>query len=666
MFKRFLALALVAVMVLSIAAACRREDPASEPGTGPAQVTPPAAQPPTTPVPPPPATLQEVTAVPDAEERGGALWEAIAAVQARFPAGTPTGQGVGGFLNYAQVSANPFTGIYNPLFSILAPDGEIVDFMFTGMLAVYANNFYGRHGAAWFEYDRGEQVRDADGDVVEVIRPATFTVHMHDDTAMYWWDGVPVTMYDLQFAYEILAYPGLYSDRFGPANNTSTVLGIAEYQADTSLGISGIRVFNNGRSIEFSYRSIDPTILIGGVWTTPIPRHHWEGVSPLDMEAHPHSRSNPLGNGAFMYGHSVPGESIRLIANPNFWMGAPALDGIDLAVIHPDMIGEAMLSGAFDLASFPMGRVPDYEQRLTNGLFVSALDRRLDFMGFRYGFRDQDSSGYRGIIPYPDDWYMHCVYLRRALGYARDDHTTTAMLFNNFRFPISSIMVPWQGDLMYEGQDGFLIFDLDLANQILDDAGYEWRDGEEFRRHNVTGEHFTLIWLIANNFVENEDAVPHHQANWARVGLDVQLFEGRLVTLAERSEVLNQDTDNMTVHIYDATWLVGSNPNLNSLWGHSVHNAMRYSSPEFWRILDNLGSEQAWDMEWWREQFHEFQRYVYREAVVIPVSTGVLLWAANDRVLNFSLERGIVDPTLPASGRWHLWDLSSATPATAR
>ena len=576
------------------------------------------------------------------------IWEHISAIQDRFPASTATGQGVGGFLNFALVSANQFTGIHNPAFSLLADDGTINDFMFISMLFVYENNFYNHNGPAWFEYS---------------VENATFTVHMHDTTAMYWWDGVPVSMYDVLFAYEVIAYPGFESSpRFGPATNTSTVLGIDEYRENPEVGISGIRVFNDGRSIEFSYESIDPSILIGAVWTTPLPRHHFEGIPMIDIPDHANSRQNPLGNGAFMFDHSVPGESIRMLANPNFWQGAPALDGINLEVVQPALIGEAMLSGNHDLAAFTLSAVVDYEDRLTNAQFISALDRRLDFMGFRHGTRDNAT----GVVTNDPDSPMNCVYLRRALGYSREDAVVAEMLFGGFRFPISTTMVPWQGEFMYEGIHGFNVFDLDYANYLLDSAGYEWRDGEEFRRHNVTGEPFQLVWLIANNFIENYEKVPHHQQNWARVGLDVVLFENRLVTLAERTELLTNDTDNGVINIYDATWLVGSNPNPTSLWGNSVHNATRYESAELTAILDAINSEAAWDFAYLLEQYHEFQRYVYRNAPWVPVTTAVLLWAANNRVLNYSLDRGVDDPSLPGNGRWHLWDLSSATPYSAR
>jgi len=662
MFKRFLALAVVAVMVLSIAVSCRRDEPAPQdqgatpPPAGGTQTTTPVPSPPQTPITPPDAiTIQ-------GEESEALIWQTIRNLQERFPAGTAVGEGVGGTLNFALVQADAFAGVHNPVYSTLAPDGRINDFMFAGLLNVYENNFFNDSGAAWFEYDRGEQVRDADNNVVEVVRPASFTIHFHDHTNMYWWDGVPVTMYDLQFALEMIAYPGQDSQRFGPANNTSNILGVPEYRDDPSVGISGIRVFNDGRSITYYYEAIPPTILIGGVWAQPMPKHHFDGIPMGEIYSHANSRSNPLGNGAFMFSHSVPGESVALVANPNFHLGAPNLDGINIATINPNLIGEAMLAGQFDIAQFPMIHALDYEPRMTNVTLVSALERRFDFMGFRFGTRD----AVEGVMTNNYDLYTHCLALRQALGYARDDGTTTATLFNGFRFPISTSMVPWQGSFMYEGIDGFLVFDLDKANAILDEAGYEWLPGEDFRRHNVTGEPFTLRWLIANNFVENEDKAPHHIQNWAAVGLDVRLFEDRFVTLPERTQVLTYDTDNGTVHIYDATWLVGSNPDPNGLWGNASHNGTRYSSPEFDAILAGFETDAAWDIAQLHETMWEFQRYVYRNATWVPVSTAIELWAANNRVLNYSLDRSNPDSTQPGNNRWWHWDLTSPNPETER
>jgi len=577
-----------------------------------------------------------------AEALGGtAEWDSInrvAAITMPLPVDEEPVES-GDILYYVLISGSFLEGIHNPVFSIFADDGIVNDFIFTSLLNIGQNNHFNNYGAAWFEYD---------------VDNTTFTMHFHEDTAMYWHDGVPVTMYDLEFAYEMIAHPDTFSQRFGPANNTSNILGIEEFRADPSVGISGIRVFNNGRSIEFSYESIDPSIRISAVWATPMPRHHFEGIPMGDIENHPNSRYNPIGNGAFMLVDSTE-YSAFLLANLDYWRGAPKLDGIDIQVVHPDLITLSLAAGDpifFDIAQFSVINAWQIEY-IPNTTAVMALDRRLDFMGFRHGFRDNLTE----VITPNMDSYINCVYLRRALGYSRDNETVAESLFDGYRFPITTTIVPWHGDIMYTGIEGFSIFDLDKANAILDEAGYEWIAGEPFRRHNVTGEPFELVWLIANNIVENFEKVTFHQANWARVGLDVVLFENRLVSLPERTAILTQDWDDGVIHIYDATWLVGSNPNPNGLWGNFSHNSTRYTNPEFDAILANFDSAQAWDMDWLREQFFEFQRYVYEQAPWIPLTSGYLIWAVNDRVQNFSLDRDEYGPRVPGARGWHLWEL---------
>jgi len=160
--------------------------------------------------------------------------------------------------------------------------------------------------------------------------------------------------------------------------------------------------------------------------------------------------------------------------------------------------------------------------------------------------------------------------------------------------------------------------------------------------------------------------VAFHQVNWARIGLNVVLYENRMVTLAERTQILNYDADNGAVHIYDATWLVGSNPNPRGLWGNVHHNGTRYESAELTAIFDAIESEDGWDRDWLISQYHAFQRYVYTNATWIPVSSGYLMWTANNRVLNFSLDRDVPDTSLPGNNRFHLWDLSAERAYSAR
>ncbi|MCL2043549.1 MAG: ABC transporter substrate-binding protein [Treponema sp.] len=575
------------------------------------------------------------------------MMAAIAALKERFPEEMPRGEGIGGVLNVGLVSNSGFAGVFNPAFSITAQDGSINDFMFSDLLNLNPGNMYGHNGPAWYEYDH------------ESI-PATFTLHFHDDVEMYWHDGEPVTMYDLEYAFLLIAHPDCISERFGPALNTSTVIGVEAYRARQTDRISGIRVFNDGRSIEFSFESMDPSMLFGGIWSQPLPRHRLSSIPYGQVLHHEYSRSDIIGNGPFMFNSTIPGESVSLTANPNYWLGRPKLDGVNIAIIDPSLIGEAMRIGTFDIAEFPPVSLPDYEDRLTNVTFVSSLDRLLSFMGFRFGTLNRDEP--MTVTPNPD-LPTNCIDLRRALAYGRDNATVARHIFNNLRFPLATAIIPWQGGFMREDMTGFSAFNLDKANEILDEAGYEWRNGETFRRHKDTGEFFEIVWAVHEN-PTNHLVVPHHIRDWRRIGLNVVLYRNGLMEFNDRIETLGHDLDNGAIHMFDAAWLVGSNPNPRGLWGITPHNDTRYQSPRLDAIMDAIESEMAWDQEWLVQQYHDWQLAVFEEAPWIPVMTGIQLYAVNNRVLNYSLVRndGIREI---GNGAVHLWALRSASPDTA-
>jgi peptide/nickel transport system substrate-binding protein len=572
------------------------------------------------------------------------MFAALAAIQETFPSSMPEGQGVGGTLYYGRAVSSPWAGDFSPGFSLTVDDGIISDFMFGAVLSINEANMFSHEGPGWFEFDR-----DAN----------TFTMHLHDDTNWYWHDGVPVTMYDLLFAYEVIAHPDLHSPRFGAATNTNTIVGIDEYREDPSRGISGITVFNNGRSITLEFPALEPTMLYAGsIWSTPLPRHHLEHIPFAELPTHPNMRTNIVGNGPFMWtGRFVDGQEVILAANPNYWLGRPRVDYINISGIEPSLVGEAMLAGTFDIINFNVLFLPDYQDAFEGTVtLLSALDRLFTFMGFRYGTMDHDAQTFTQV-----ESLISCIYLRRALGYARDDITAADMVFNNMRFPLSTTVIPWSGPFMREDMVGFSEFNPDLANQLLDEAGYVWNEGEPFRRHKDTGEFFHLVWAIADN-PTNQLLVPQHLNDWREyIGIDVRLWQGGLMEFNDRIQTLQFDTDNGGIHMFDAGWMKGANPNPRALWGVTTHNDTRWQHPETDAILDRIDSDAAWDTNYLMQAFADWQEAIYRHAAWIPVMTGVSLQAVNNRVLNYSVQRqdGVRNGGL---GAFHLWALTQDAP----
>jgi peptide/nickel transport system substrate-binding protein len=442
-------------------------------------------------------------------------------------------------------------------------------------------------------------------------------------------------------------------------------LGIDEYREDPSRGISGIRVFNNGRSIEISYESLVVTMLYGGIWTNPLPRHRLQHIPIVDMATHPYLRTDIIGNGPFLWtGQWVDGQEVVLAANPNHWLGRPQIDYLNISVILPDLVGEAMLAGTFDIIDFNPVHLPDYGHRFEDAgtiTLVSALARLFSFMGFRFGTMDHETQT---MIPNPDT-IINCLALRRALGYARNDIDVAVHIFDNLRFPLGSTVIPWSGPFVHPTMVGFSVFDVDKANELLDEAGYEWRPGETYRRHKDTGEFFHLYWAVHNN-ATNPLLAAQHIDDWRDyIGIEVRLWTGGMMEFNDRIETLQFDTDNGMIHMFDSAWNKGSNPDPRGLWGYdSTHNDTRWTHPETDAILRRFGTDEVWDMAYLTAAMHDWQEAVYRHAPWIPVMTSVSLVAVNNRVLNYSLERrdGMREV---GSGAVHLWALSRDTPYRA-
>jgi len=572
----------------------------------------------------------------------GELLSVMDEVLARFPSETPQGEGVGGILNFGLQAPSPFAGIRHPIFAVTADDSVVNDFMFAELLSTDGNLMFSQAGAAWYEYD---------------LETSIFTMHFHDHVSMYFHDGEPVTMYDVEFAYLVMAHPDVTSPRFGPALGTSLVVGVDEYRAGTSDRISGITVFNNGRSISLEFEEMSPSMLFGGIWNIPIPRHRWEAIPFGEHTAHAYSRYDILGNGAFIFRDTVPGESVALVRNPYYWQGAPKLDGIHVTRITPDVIGEAMAAGTFDLINvFPHIFFGDYEDRATNFTFYAALDRRFDFMGFRFGFWDNDSQS---MVLNPDT-IIWDVALRRALGYARNDAVVWDGFFHGLRFPVTTNIVPFHYTFMRHDKVGFSQFNPELANRVLDEGGFTQRDANGYRML-PSGDPLTLIWLVADS--PNADLITQfHIQNWSDVGLRVELYENRLVEFNDRINILENDLDEGVIHMFDSAWNKGYNPNPRGLWGpNSHHNDTRFYSDRTNEILDAIDSPQAWDQDWLIGQYHDWQQISYDNPFIIPTGTAVLINAVNNRVLNFSMVRR--DGTHQIGyNAWHLWDLSRDTP----
>lgn len=150
-----------------------------------------------------------------------------------------------------------------------------------------------------------------------------WTIHLRTDVR--WHDGVPVTAADIEFTVNLWNHP----DVLYPENP-----------------IESARVLDDS-TVVLTYRSgsVWHAYWYPGYWAVFYPRHLLEDLDPAEFEEWEFWRQ-PVGNGPFRYVRHTPHTSVEFEANPDFYLGKPAIDRL-VVRFGPESITE-LLAGNVD------------------------------------------------------------------------------------------------------------------------------------------------------------------------------------------------------------------------------------------------------------------------------------------------------------------------------
>ena len=534
----------------------------------------------------------------------------------------------GGHFRQAIGADSPPPGIFNPIFQNASADWQFSAWFSGGsVLSGTSANTIGQHGVA-----RWEMNKDA----------GTITLIMQED--VYWHDGVPLTLGDLKFAIEMIATPGYAAA--GGVRFTYTVQnirGVREFNKGLADYISGLVLSECGRELTYYFIDFNPSILHFGFWTITYPRHIFEDVPIQDQTTHYFSRVRPIGWGPFMVNSVVPGESMHLVRNDNYWAGAPYLDEVTLQIVPTAMIATLMNEGIFDMADFRLQDYPDFTNP-RNFHFLGDITNTFNFVAFNLG---SWNAGEGRVIPHESP-RMGCIYLRRALAYAVDESVLTRGLFDGLRFPATTVIPPGHHVFIDRTIEGFP-YNPELAKELLDRAG--WLVGDNGFRTFPDGSEFVLNfvaragddWPIVSQF--------YAQA-WRDIGINVKIRQAEFNDII--ANMYNADNWDWDVHI--AGWGVGANPNPNLLWGHTAANRARFMNDDFERHLAGFNAEEAWDMDWLVNHYHQWQQLFHYYVPAFPTNWRIALTAVNNRVMGHYI--GVTDDGIRTKGGRHrIWIL---------
>ncbi|PKR77712.1 oligopeptide ABC transporter substrate-binding protein [Halalkalibacillus sediminis] len=521
----------------------------------------------------------------------------------------------GGSITYGLVTDTPFEGTLNWNFYEGTFDAEILTWFDESLLTSDENYNYTQDGAATYEVDDENNV-------------ITFTIG--DD--VNWHDGEPVTAEDWAFSYEVIGDPN-YPGVRGSTPGFTLIEGYNEYKEGSADSISGLNVVDE-KTLEITYTRLSPSLLTGGIWTYPMAKHIFEGMAIEDIPGSAEVREEPIGFGPFKVETITPGESLTLSAYEDYWRGEPNLDEVTLKVVDPGVIVNALETGDVDMvSSFPVDQYPANAD-MSNVEFLGDVDLAYTYIGFKLGHWDEEAGE---VVYTPEEMKMGDKDLRKAMWHAVNNDAVGEQFYNGLRWAGTTLIPPSHPDYHDDSIEA-PGYDVEEANRLLDEAGYEDVNGDGFRE-DPEGEELVINFASMSGGDTAEPLAQYYIQSWGEVGLNVQLTDGRLLEF--NSFYDRVEADDEAIDIYQGAWGVGYDVDPSGLYGRTASfNFPRYASEENDELLEAGVSDKAFDVEYRQDIYSQWQELMVEEIPVFPTLYRSLVLPVNNRVVNYDMGVG--------------------------
>lgn len=521
----------------------------------------------------------------------------------------------GGNFTFGLVSTTAFEGTLNWNFYAGNPDAQVLQWFDEPLLTWDENYVYTNDGAATYEVSEDKK---------------TYTLTIRDN--VNWHDGTPVTAEDWLFAHEVIADPDYDGVRYG--SDFTNIVGMDEYHAGEAETISGIEVVNE-KTLKITFIEPTPSILTGGIWTYPLAKHIFGDMPVADISSSKEVREQPIGFGPFKVESIVPGESVVLSKNEDYWRGAPKLDKVTVKVINPNVVVQALQSGEVDTVSeFPVAQYPDNAD-MSNVEYLGAIDRAYSYIGFKLGTWDKEAGK---VVTNPDA-KMADPELRKAMWHAVDNNAVGEKFYHGLRWAATTLIPPSHPEF-HDTKNPGRAYDPELAKKILDDAGYKL--GSDGFRTDKEGNPLVISFASMDSDEISEPLANYYIQAWEQVGLKVELLDGRLQEFNSfYDRIGRKGEDDPAVDIYSAAWGVGIDADPRGLYGQdALFNFTRWSHPENDRLLADGVSVEAFDPDYRKKVYNEWQQLMVDEVPVFPTMYRSIIVPVNKRVHNYAIGDG--------------------------
>ena len=324
-----------------------------------------------------------------------------------------------------------------------------------------------------------------------------------------------------------------------------------------------------------------------------LPEHVYSKIDETAIQSYknePTGGTPIVGSGPYLVAERRVGQFVRMVANPNFYGGKPAVDEVVFKLYsNPDALGQALRKGEIDYADSLDANVFDSLAGAPNIERKSAVYSEFDELAFNTGAALVDGKPIGDGNPLLKD-----KRLREAIGWSLDRKTLLEKVYGGHG-SVGSTIIPPIYQKWHLTPPNEVSYDPDKAKSLLDAAGY--RVGPDGIRRAADGAPLKFRLFGRSDSAVSKKAVEYVKRYLADVGIaaDVTLISEDALT-----EKIGQGEFDM----FEWDWVVEPDPNYqlstftcgsrsyedggNVLAGLSDSF---YCNPEYDKLFDAQGTE---------------------------------------------------------------------------
>ncbi len=376
----------------------------------------------------------------------------------------------------------------------------------------------------------------------------------HLKKGVRWHDGAPFTSHDVRFTYEKLIDPKVktpYGSDFGRIESLDTP---------------------DDYTVVVNYKEpFSPALSSWGMWMMP---EHL--LKDADLNSSPFGR-HPIGTGPYKFRSWRTGEKIELVANPDYFEGAPYIGRYIYRIIPDDAtIFLELETGGVDSSIL----TPLQFTRQTDTPSFRANYNKFRYPGFGYTY-----MGYNLSDPRFSD-----IRVRKAIDHAVNKEEIVRTIFFGLGRVVTGpfIFDSWA----YNKNVGPAPYDPARAKELLEAAGWHDTDGDGWLEKGGREFEFTILINQGNN--ERLRSAEMIQSYLKAVGLRVK------IRTLEWSALINDFINKKKFDAVIMGWFLPRDPDCYDIWHSSrtregEFNFIGYKNGEVDKLLEE--GRRAFDQE---------------------------------------------------------------------